>query len=102
MSLEDDHTPPEKKKELLPKKKKRLSNIDTIRNFLLKKSMVVFPSRRTRGKMRTIEWKNGHVANWGGVGRVNARLAPQTLKWRMKQWYVVFNIFLDIILSNNS
>ena len=49
MSLEDDHTPPEKKKELLPKKKKRLSNIDTIRNFLLKKSMVVFPSRRTRG-----------------------------------------------------
>ena len=40
-------------------------------------------------KMRTIVWKNGRPANWGGVGRVNERLAPQTLKWRLKQWYVV-------------
>ena len=40
-------------------------------------------------KMRTIVWKNGSPANWGGVGRVNERLAPQTLKWRLKQWYVV-------------
>ena len=48
MSLEDD-TPPEKEEELLPripKKKKRLSNIDTLRNFLKRKTMIVFPSRR--------------------------------------------------------
>jgi len=37
--------------------------------------------------MREIEWKNGHVANYGGVGRVNSRLSPQTLTWRLKNWY---------------
>ena len=38
-------------------------------------------------KLRTIVWKNGQVMNFGGTGRVNARLAPQTIKWRLWQWY---------------
>ena len=35
----------------IPKKKKRLSNIDTFRHFLKKKSMIVFPSRRKDSPM---------------------------------------------------